>query len=254
MSICAHCGKEFSGRPNWGRKFCSSSCYHTHDNGTERVERVSFSCGVCGTEFRRAPGELAAYRKKWGQDPKYCSRSCGGKGRMLSDAKWQVDCMQCGTPMPIQRKPGGQVNRQRKLCSTECRKAYKLAEHERLRPAEDRETQRSITRQGYVRLRFPNMYGTKGREVLEHRLAMEQHIGRELLPEETVHHVNGVRDDNRLENLELFSSRHGPGQRVIDKVEFAISILRLYPEFAAEAGVVLADAEHQNLPLKLSAT
>ena len=67
-----------------------------------------------------------------------------------------------------------------------------------------------------------------GRRVLEHRLVMEAHIGRRLLREETVHHINGQRLDNRLENLELWSSSQPPGQRIADKVEWARSILKLY--------------------------
>ncbi len=73
---------------------------------------------------------------------------------------------------------------------------------------------------------------------------MSKHLGRELLPGETVHHINGDRKNNSLSNLELFNSRHGPGQRVIDKVEFAIKILRLYPEFARAAGVMLTNIAH----------
>ena len=62
----------------------------------------------------------------------------------------------------------------------------------------------------------------------QHRLVMEQHLGRKLLRHENVHHINGVRDDNRLENLELWSKWQPPGQRVIDKIEWAIQLLELY--------------------------
>lgn len=65
---------------------------------------------------------------------------------------------------------------------------------------------------------------------LQHRVVMEEHLGRPLLKGENVHHLNGDRADNRLKNLELWSTRQPSGQRVEDKIAWAKELLHQYGE------------------------
>lgn len=84
-------------------------------------------------------------------------------------------------------------------------------------------------RHGYVRV-IPPGQPSRGssRRVAEHRFVMETHLGRKLRRNENVHHKNGIRHDNRIENLELWAKSHPKGQRVTDLVAFARQVLADY--------------------------
>ena len=88
---------------------------------------------------------------------------------------------------------------------------------------------RSRHKAGYIVIRVPNHpRATKTNYVFEHILVMEELLGRHLRPEETVHHLNGVKDDNRPENLELWTRPQPSGIRAEDAIAWAREILELY--------------------------
>jgi len=245
---CENCGQTFYCYPSDNRRFCGHLCRSAKRFGKPNVAPgrtvIPFTCRECGKSFGMMQSFLTAYRKKHSKDPMYCSRPCADAGRKKdASKKGSFACVQCGAMTPRRRKPGGRLYAQQKYCSRTCKYA-----HQRQRALDRFQAETThkthAARNGYLRMSVPSLVTGRKHATLEHRWVMEQSLGRPLIRAETVHHINGIRTDNRLENLELFNSRHGPGQRVVDKVQFAIEILLEYPDFGRRAGYELHPITH----------
>lgn len=172
-------------------------------------------CRRCGKTFERAaPAQLFCSERCKKQKPYECGE-CGGTfwsrvmGLRESEQYW-------GIPMC---SPECKVKARRKWLTT--RQSAHLADSklagQPAAPAEDGPIRRRNGQHGYMRILVPTDYpGTNGRGwILEHRYVMEQSLGRHLWPWESVHHINGQRSDNRLENLQLRQGKHGAGVRFV---------------------------------------
>jgi hypothetical protein len=100
-----------------------------------------------------------------------------------------------------------------------------------LRPIWDGKPKPRMVDGGYIIIRdrsHPN--ARKSGYVFEHVKVMSEYLGRPLWPDENVHHLNGDRADNRIENLELWSRSQPSGQRVEDKLAWAEEMIKRYAD------------------------
>lgn len=135
----------------------------------------------------------------------------------------RTDCKECVKNRQVSN--GYYIHNKKSYCVCGSQKSYLSARcQECARPKiAGREPTWRKNKSGYIISRDENK-----KEIRQHRYVMEKYLNRKLKPHENVHHKNGIRDDNRLDNLELWSTSQPSGQRVGDKIEWCKWFLKEY--------------------------
>jgi len=159
-------------------------------------------CLICGKDV--------FYKESTKDRAKFCSVECRRigvasslRGRKGKRSGKFIPCKTCGKI--VYRFNSGISEGVSTYCSVECRKNGDWGEKQR---GELNWSWKGGTCKinGYIYVKSPNHPNkNSGDYVAQHRLVMEKYIGRYLLKSENVHHKNAIKDDNRIENLELVS-------------------------------------------------
>jgi len=176
----------------------------------------------------------------------YCGKNCFNCARKIREDKRK------GRPCSCCGKSDVLIYRQTDMLCTMCWRRQKCKEEpdyrdKRLKWQRERDRRISgrsinsplllapsgsgyITPEGYKIIRkrnHPNAQKLKGK-IYEHTVVMSEFLGRPLKKNESVHHKNGIRDDNRISNLELWHVGQPKGQRVEDKINWCKEFLEEY--------------------------
>jgi len=212
---CHKCGVEYIARPAGGKT--ATHCSRTCALACRKVEG-----GVCGQVVPKrstttSDGLVLASDEMYQDDAGqwWVPRTGGQRARCHPGV-----CHHCGAgfvPYPTGKKTKDHCTQQ---CYWDCKAKGNHESTARVLSGPENHQWKGgrIKRKGYVLVYAPDHHsivgrGTQRKYVFEHRIVMEEILGRPLQANETVHHVNGVTDDNRPENLELWGYQPA-GQRV----------------------------------------
>lgn len=262
---CKHCETEFK-PTSWSQLYCVSCASECQVDGCDRKTQSNGYCGahyrrmkksgVVGAAYVRDPRGIPALRSKERKTitlnceqcekeftvghavahtkgvltRKYCSGECQRSAKAVAIPTYT--CASCGKITARHKGGSGGYNYNQRYCSKACQ-------------------HKSLNKGGYIHHSGYKIIHVDGRRIEEHRYVMEQKLGRRLLPNETVHHRDASKTNNAPENLELWSSRHCRGARVIDQIRWAAALMRQYPEAMAEEKLVLVERKQNIAPLKL---
>lgn len=178
---CKECNTDFTTRVCQLKDFCSRLC-SGKSNGRKRklkTKTTEFNCIECNKQFFVQSCMVKVREKKCAV--KYCSLAC-----YHANVKKEIPCLFCGTLFRKNRNS-------RKFCSTNCFNEFKKVK--------TRENPGRWKENGYVVI-----YDGDGKGIKEHIKIMQDYIGEKIdTSKYHVHHINGIRDDNRIDNLQLMT-------------------------------------------------
>lgn len=189
--VCRACGKICTAKyKSQIKKYCSHKCANVSRWKNTEPKIKTLICETCGKEFKVRCSDS---RLKNGT-VRFCSQKCAGASNKKGETK---ECQFCGKKFYTTRH---------KFCSKECANSYKKQHYKH----------KTYLENGYI-VEYANG-NNKNNCIKQHRRIMEEHLGRKLREDEVVHHLNGIKTDNRIENLRVMSRKeHSAMHRIKEK-------------------------------------